>query len=161
MAIEKSDEELWAAVVAAQRQVARARAEFHQKAGSRRDVLAAALRSPGWDRRAALEFLPGLASDVPTLLEELVDCAMSAGWAPAVGCAIKGRHPDDVMPELRRIVRERLETADATDYRRVAELLRWLSDGHTLDELIARAKTSENEEIREVGEDFEERPAEN
>src|SRR5439155_11319774 len=100
MAIEKSDEELWAAVVAAQRQVVRARADFHQNADSRRDVLAAALRKSGWDRRAALELLPALASDVPVLLDELVDCAMSAGWAPAVGGAIKGRHLDDVMPEL-------------------------------------------------------------
>ncbi|MEV7603571.1 hypothetical protein AB0O91_40000 [Kitasatospora sp. NPDC089797] len=150
----KSDEDLWALVVTAEQQVARARADFYQNAGSRRAVLSAALRGSAWDRGAALSFLEGLPSDVPTLLDQLVGISLSTGSALAARKAIAARNPQVTRSEVRRLVEEQLPTADADDWRRLAELHLHLNDRVALRGMAARAEGSGDPEIREVGQDI-------
>ncbi|MFF4813885.1 hypothetical protein ACFY2K_04805 [Kitasatospora sp. NPDC001309] len=152
----KADQDLWALVVAAEQQMARARADFYRNAGSRQDVLAAALRGSTWERGAALAFLRSLPDDVVPLLGQLVDVSMSVKWASAAKRAIAGGNPAAVRPAVRRLVEERLPAADADDWRRLVELLDFLGDREGVRELVAQAATNGDPEIREVGEDFSE-----
>jgi hypothetical protein len=151
----QDDRDLWAEVVAAERQVVSARAEFYQHAGTRRDTLRAALEGSQWDRKAALSLLESLPEDVPALLDQLVENAMSPQWALAARRAIASGPHDLVAPALRVIAERRLAGADADDYRRLAELLRHLGDKDALGELLRRASLSGDGDVRDVGRDFE------
>ncbi|GLZ79591.1 hypothetical protein Afil01_43980 [Actinorhabdospora filicis] len=150
-----NDQDLWTALVEAERQLARARAEFYQRAEGRSEVLAAALQGPSnWDRGTALAFLGKIPDDVPELLDQLVENATSHAWALVARRAIAAGRRELVTPLLRRIVRERLETADAEDYRRLAELLRHMNDDEALGELVRRAADLEDPDMQEVARDF-------
>lgn len=150
----ESDHDLWATLVSADKQLAGARAEFYQRAGDRRSVLAAALRGSAWDRGAALSFLEALPDDVPSLLDELVDNALSVRWALAARRAIAAGQPVVVTPLLTEIVRGRLAAADADDFRRLAELLRHLGAVEPLASLLSEARQSDDPETRQVADDF-------
>ncbi|MFJ6137268.1 hypothetical protein [Kitasatospora sp. NPDC092286] len=150
----KSDQDLWTAVVAAERRAADVRADFYRNAESRRDVLAAALQGSNWERDAALSFLEVLPEDVPVLLDQLIDNAVSPGWALAARRVIASGQTDVVISAVRQIVDARLRTADADDYRRLAELFRHLNDRPALHRLVGQAEMSDDQDIREVGEDF-------
>lgn len=63
--------DLWAAVVAADRELARAQAEFYRHSPARREELAEALRGSISDRATALSFLQEFGDDVPDLLDHL------------------------------------------------------------------------------------------
>ncbi|MFB7911507.1 hypothetical protein ACFC1T_34255 [Kitasatospora sp. NPDC056076] len=152
----KSDQDLWALVVAAEQQVARARADFYRNAGARQDVLVAALQGSTWERGTALAFLQRLPDDVVPLLGQLVDISMSPKFALEARKAIASRNPQVTRPAVRRLVEERLSAADADDWRRLAELLDFLGDREGIRELVARAAANGDPEIREVGEDFSE-----
>lgn len=149
-----ADQNLWAAVVAADQQLARSRAEFYQHAEARREVLASALRGSNWDRGAALSFLEVLSDDVPELLDQLVEHATSHRWALAARRAIASGRREDVTPMLRQIVEVRLATADPDDYRRLAELLRHLNDNVALRALVENAKRRDDPDVQEVARDF-------
>lgn len=148
------DTDLWAAVVAAEQQAASARAEFYHNAESRHDVLAAGLHGSRWEQRSALTFLECFPDDVPALLDQVIDLATSPRWAGPARQAIASNKAEAVVHRVRQLIDMRLENADADDYRRLAELLVHLNDTQALRALIERAKSNNDPEIREVGEDF-------
>ncbi|MFC7277258.1 hypothetical protein ACFQS1_24965 [Paractinoplanes rhizophilus] len=148
------DQDLWAAIVAADQKLARVRAEFYQHAEARHEVLVAALQGSNWDRGAALAFLEVLSDDVPELLEQLVEHAMSPRWALAARRAIAAGRHEEVAPALRQIIDRLLPTADPEEYRRLAELLRHLGDREGLRMLLDGASRRDDPDIREVVDDF-------
>ncbi|GIF24010.1 hypothetical protein BJ973_004622 [Actinoplanes tereljensis] len=148
------DQELWAAVVAAQQQLARARAEFHRHAQSRPEILAGALRGSSWERGAALSFLETLPDDVPELLDVLIDNAMAPGWALAARRAIAAGRPEAISPLIKKASAERSLNADAEDCRRLAELLEHLGESDCLADLLQAAGRQGDPEYLEIVEDF-------
>jgi hypothetical protein len=155
---ERSDDELWAAVVAARDELHRAEGDFYQHARSRRDVLARALGTSGRDQGAALQFLGGLSEDVPELLELLVELTTSHRWAGYARRAIGAGHPRELVVErISRIIDERLDGPHAYDddyFRRFAELYSHLGERELLAGLLSRAAVSPEPETRELVEDF-------
>ncbi|MEU4119735.1 hypothetical protein AB0F71_35215 [Kitasatospora sp. NPDC028055] len=87
------------------------------------------------------------------MLEELVDLAMSPRFALEARKAIAAGNPQVTRPEVRRLVEERLPTADADDWRRLVELHLHLNDRVALRGLAARVEKGEDPEVREVGQD--------
>src|SRR5437588_505280 len=85
-----ADRELWAAIVEAERELARARAAFHQRATGRVEVLRQALNGRAWDRGSALGYLQGLPADVPELADSLATVALSDAWAREARRALQG-----------------------------------------------------------------------
>ena len=148
------DQDLWAAIVAADQQLARVRAEFYQDAEARHEVLLAALQGSNWDCGAALAYLEALPDDVPELLDQLVEHAMSHRWALAARRAIAAGWSEKVAPVLRQIIERRLGTADPDDYRRIAELLLHLGEREGLRMLVESARKKDDPDIREVADDF-------
>lgn len=151
----RADDALWAAVIAAEKELGRAHAAFYQQADLRRETLSRALRagSKSWDSFAALDLLDRLSDDVPELLEELVDLAMVDVRALDARRVI-ARRRYVVTQTVRDIVARRLDTADDRDYWRLAELLEHLRDGEGLRSLVERARTSDDPDIREVADHF-------
>ncbi|MFB9236561.1 hypothetical protein ACFFWC_13540 [Plantactinospora siamensis] len=123
MTDEVDDRQLWAALVTAEQESARRRAEFYRHAWSRTEILAKALAGGVWDQAVALEFLDSIPHDVPALLDDLVEHAVSQRWAGLARRAIANADRQRTRPVLRRIVGERLRRAGADEYRRLAELL--------------------------------------
>lgn len=152
-----TDAELWAAVVTAQRALIQAQNAFYNGAELRREVLVSALRS---GRRsvecfAALEVLDRFSDDVPYLVDELVDVVLDEDHAPYAARALfRRRHA--VGPEVREIVLRSLAGAGAYDFRLLSGLLWHLRDDDGLRELVNRARQSDDPEIREVADDFDE-----
>lgn len=154
MSQDSEDQRLWEAVVAAERELARRRADFHQQAATRSQVLRSALTGgSSWHQAAALSFLQAVPTDVPDLLEELVALALSHSHARSARRAVEASR-QQVLPEIDRIVARRLPTADADDFRRYAELLAHLGSWGSLGNLVGLALESRDADIREVGEDF-------
>jgi hypothetical protein len=149
-----SDQDLWTAVVQAERELARRRADFHQHARDQTTILAQALRGGGWDASAALWYLREFYDGTPALLEPLVNAALSDRSALWARQAIARVSSDRLFPELERIVPAQLEDADDLDYRRLAELLVHVQAWTILHKLVLRALASDDADTREVGEDF-------
>jgi hypothetical protein len=154
MAIEGPDGDLWEACVVAERKLAGCRAAFYQNAQNRAEALTQALSGSGWDRTAALRLLDSLPDDVPDLLDQLIEYALSQGSALQARRAIGSGRGIEVVDKVRRLVEARLFVADAEEYRRLAELLTYLMDWGALRDLVRRAAASQDPETREVGEDF-------
>jgi hypothetical protein len=153
---ETDDHGLWAAVVAAQTELAARRADFHQHARSPGPILAQALSGPPSEQAAALRFLAvsRYLSDHLELLPALIELALSHRWAAYARQAIGAARRDHLIPAMRQLVLPLLENADCDDYRRLAELLAHVQAWELLGELIRRALTSADADMREVGEDF-------
>jgi hypothetical protein len=149
-----SDQDLWAAVVQAERELARRRADFYQYAQDQTTILAQALRGRGWDTSAALWFLREFYDGTPALLQPLVGAALSDRSALWARQAIARVSSDRLFPQLERIVLARLDSADDLDYRRLAELLAHVQAWTILHKLVLRALASDDDDTREVGEDF-------
>lgn len=152
-----NDDELWAAVVRAQADLAERRAAFHQHAHSPGPVLLQALNGAPAEQAAALRFLAAsrYLSDHMELLPKLTELAtQSHRWAAYARQAIGATRRDRLIPAMRRLVPPLLETADCDDYRRLAELLAHIQAWELLGELTRRALASADPDMREVGEDF-------
>lgn len=151
-----SDQELWAAVVAARRELNRVQADFYQNAQDPVGVLRDALKHKSWDQTTALRYLDGMVRDTLPLLPELVGLAVSDrthGWA----CEAISHIPlDTLVPALRPIIAERLAGEDWYEYQRLGGLLGQVQAWDSLRDLIARALRSSDPEIREVGENLDE-----
>lgn len=151
--ISDEDRRLWAAVESAQRELQRVRAEFYQRAGARRDVLAEALRGRGWGEVAALDFLDGLWDDVPLLVEELVALVMSERHHEAVHL-IK-RHSELRQPDLRAIVARYLAASDEDDFWYLGRLLHEMRDDNAVRSVIRLAREHEGPEFDETADALE------
>jgi hypothetical protein len=145
---------LWAALVAAEQQRSRRRAEFYQHARARTDTIASALAGSVWDQGVALEFLAALPDDVPAMLDRLIELSLSHRWALAARQAIAPAWRAGRLPDLPPKVFARLNRADDDEYRRLAELLEHLQAWDALRELVKRARTSADPDIREIADDY-------
>ncbi|MEU9112227.1 hypothetical protein AB0D04_10620 [Streptomyces sp. NPDC048483] len=146
----------WEELLAAEREVARCRAEVYQSS-SRIEMLTSALRgSSSWDRSAAMTFLRLFPGDVLKLLEELVEYSLSQGWAADAREVIRAARNDGILGKLNEIVLDLLAEADSDDYLRLADMLAYVGAWETLSKLVDRACSSNDPEIREVGQDFRE-----
>jgi hypothetical protein len=153
---DRSDQELWAAVVEARRELHRVQADFYQNAHDRAEVLRAALAQRGWDQTTALRYLDVFSDDTLTLLPPLVDLAVSDrthGWA----CEAIGRVSlDKLLPRLEPIIAERLATEDWFEYQCIGGLLGRIQAWNLLSDLVRRALSSTDPEVREAGENMQE-----
>ena len=148
------DQQLWAALVAAERERSRRRAEFFHHARARTDTIASALAGNAWDQSVALAFLAALPDDVPAVFDRLLELSLSHAWAFAARQAIAPAWRAGGLAELPQKVISRLDHADADEYRRLAELLEHIQARDTLRELVRRAKASADPQVREVADDF-------
>ncbi|MFJ1753636.1 hypothetical protein [Kitasatospora sp. NPDC088134] len=152
-----SDQELWAAVVSARRELNRVQAEFYQNATDSTGVLRDALRERGWGQTTALRHLDGLSRDTLDLLPELVCLVISDRthrWAVE---AIDHISHDKLMPALTPLVRQHLDSEDAYEYGCLASLAARIQAWPLLQEIVQRALSSADPEIRELGRFYAER----
>ncbi|MGY0234261.1 hypothetical protein [Longispora urticae] len=156
MSQSSSGQDLWAAVVAADAELTRCRADFYRHAASRADILAVALTGPTGERASAMHFLRSFPEDVPALLEILVENVLSHRWGPYARDAIvaSGRRPA-LFAELRTLTDGILPRADADDFLRISDLLTALRDWSGVAHLARRAAATGDPEIREIGADLE------
>ncbi|WP_345040185.1 hypothetical protein [Streptomyces sannanensis] len=146
----------WRALVAAEQEVARCRAEVNQLP-SRVELLTKAMSgSSAWDRSTALTFLRLFPEDVPELLELLVGLSLSIGWAQPAGEAIRAARREIDPSRLAEMVVGHLPDGDAEDYLRLADMLAHVEAWETLGVVIQRALESSDLEIQEVAHDFNE-----
>lgn len=148
-----ADTILWDNVVSAHRELARARNTFYEQAKDHRGTLSRAIQAGWWDTVAAVDCLNDLPDDVPALLDELITLALFDGHAIEAK-RILGYHKTSVGYQVREMVLGRLDTADANDIRRLAEVLYHLDDTEGLRLLVERARLSDDPEIQEVADDF-------
>jgi hypothetical protein len=146
-----SDQELWAAVVAARRELHRVQAEFYQEATDSVSVLREALRDGGWGRTTALRYLDGLSRDTLPLVPELVNLVLSDGTHGWACEAIEHLPHEKLIPELAPLVRQHLDVEDEYEYWRLGGLLARIQAWPLLAELTQRALSSEDPQIREAG----------
>lgn len=146
--------EEWRALVAAEREVARCRAEVNQLP-SRVELLAKALSSSSaWDRSAALDFLHLFPEDVPKLLDLLVDLSLSTGWALPAREAIRAARKDIDPSKFARVALKCLSSGEVEDYLRLADVLAEVEAWEALSAVIGKAAESGDPEIREVSRSF-------
>ncbi|MFE1206729.1 hypothetical protein ACFW5V_34105 [Streptomyces sp. NPDC058762] len=146
--------EKWRALVAAEQEVARCRAEVNQLP-SRVDLLAKALSSSSaWDRSSALDFLHLFPEDVPKLLDLLVDLSLSTGWALPARVAIRAARKEIDPSKFARVALECLSDGEVEDYLRLADLLAEVEAWEALSAVIGKAAESSDAEIREVSRSF-------
>lgn len=146
--------EEWRALVAAEQEVARCRAEVNQFP-SRVDLLAKALSSSSaWDRSVALDFLRLFPEDVPKLLDLLVDISLSTGWALPAREALRATRKEIDPSQFVRVALECLSDGEAEDYLRLADVLAEVEAWEALNAVIGKAAESSDPEIREVCRSF-------
>lgn len=146
--------EEWRALVTAEQEVARCRAEVNQLP-SRVDLLAKAISSSSaWDRSAALDFLRLFPEGVPKLLDLVVDLSLSAGWAlPAVE-AIRAARKEIDPSQFARVALECLSGGEVEDYLGLAYLLVEVEAWEALSAVIGKAAESGDPEIRNFSRSF-------
>ncbi|MFE4868104.1 hypothetical protein [Streptomyces sp. NPDC056682] len=146
--------EEWRALVAAEQEVTRCRAEVNQLP-SRVDLLARALSSSSaWDRSAALNFLHLFPEDVPKLLDLLVDLSLSTGWALPAREAIRAARKEIDPSKFAGVALECLSGGEVEDYLRLADVLAEVEAWEALSAVIGEAAKSGDPEIREVSRSF-------
>ncbi|MBC2878335.1 MULTISPECIES: hypothetical protein [Streptomyces] len=146
--------EEWRALVAAEQEVARCRAEVNQLP-SRVDLLAKALSSgSAWDRSAALDFLHLFPEDVPKLLGLLIDVSMSTGWVLPACETIRAARQEIDQSQFARVALECLSGGEVDDYLRLADVLVEVEAWEALGAVIGKAAESGDPEIREVSRSF-------
>ncbi|MFI0737463.1 hypothetical protein ACH4PU_05005 [Streptomyces sp. NPDC021100] len=146
--------EEWRALVAAEQEVARCRAEVNQLP-SRVDLLAKALSSgSAWDRAVALDFLHLFPDDVPKLLDLLVDVSMSTGWTVPACETIRAARQEIDQSRFVRVALECLSGGEVDDYLRLADVLVEVEAWEALAAVIGKAAESDDPEIREASRSF-------
>lgn len=143
----------WSDVVSADAALFEARRRF-LAGGNVDDELRHAL-TRATDRGAALRLLMSLdVSLIIGLITELVSLASVAHADISLVRQVVGRIPGEwAEAYLWDFIEPVLEQGGGEEYRRLAELLRGLDSEH-LGRLVSRAAASNDEEIREVAEDF-------
>ncbi|MBY8879921.1 hypothetical protein [Actinacidiphila acidipaludis] len=146
-----SDQERWAAVVAARSELHRVQADFHQDAADPAGVLREALRGNVGGQATALLYLGGLSRDAAALLPELVALTISDRFHGYARAAIAQIRRDELMPELEPLVTQHLESGDDYEYWRLGDLLAYLQAWPLLRDLVQRALADADPEVREAG----------
>ena len=144
----------WQALVAAEQEVSKLRAAIYGLP-HRADLLAQAISGISvWDRAAALRFMREFPEDTPRLLEQLVDLAMSGGWARESMEVIRAARSELDPTRMTEIVAPILVDGDAEDYLRLAELATQTESWQALGVVIDAAAASDDPEKQEVARDF-------
>ncbi|MEV6675195.1 hypothetical protein [Streptomyces sp. NPDC051162] len=144
----------WHALVSAEKEVARCRAEVNELP-SRAEILAEAMSGRSvWGRSTAMTFLRHFPEDVPRFLELLVDLSLSIGWAQQAWEAILPARREIDLSRFTEIVLRHLSDGDAEDYLRLADMLTHVEAWEILGVVIERARESDDPEIRQVADDF-------
>ncbi len=149
----EQDRELWAALVDAEREYRRHRADFYQNARDRLPILKSALAGPPWQVATALRFLREFSHDAPDLLPQIVALSMSTRWALAARQAIDRIPRDRLWSALTPIIDMQVQTTDPDDLRRLAELLAHVQAWPLLKKLATRARDLDDPEARELADD--------
>ena len=155
----EQDQQLWAAVVEAEQEHRRSKAEFYQNAQDRTGILRTALHGQPWQVTTALEFLRTFSVDAPGLLPRLVELSLSTRSALAARQAIAAIPRDQLWPILTPVIDVQMQTSDPDDLRRLAELLAHLQAWPKLKNLVSRAREIDDPDAREVAADFAEKYA--
>lgn len=149
----------WQSLVAAEQEVSKLRAGIYGLP-HRAELLANAISgSSVWDRTVALRFMREFPEDTPQLLDQLVDLAMSTGWARESIEAIRAARSEIDSTRMTAIVKSFLTDGDAEDYLRLAELTAQTESWQALGAVIEAASASDDPEKQEVARDFVESPA--
>jgi hypothetical protein len=154
--VEGSEAEMakWHALVAAEQEVARCRAEINESPSRTELLIQAILDGSVWDRSTAMTFLRLFPDDVPTLLGILVDSSLSLAWAEPVREVIRAARDEIDPTKLAKVVASQLRGGNAEDYLRIADMLASLEAWESLSEVVRMARASVNPEIREVARCF-------
>lgn len=148
------EREQWQALVAAEQEVAKLRARIYGLP-HRAELLAEAISgSSVWDRTVALRYMREFPGDTPHLLEQLVDLAMSGGWARESMEAIRAARGEINPTRMTEIVAPLLIDADAEDHLRLAELAAQTESWHALGVVVDAAAASDDAETQEVAREF-------
>lgn len=149
------DDPRWLALVRAERDVVELRAEFNRLGPEGSDLLAAALRAgDNWDKRTALTFLRSFPKFVLSMLEEVVNQAISHRWPRDAREAIAAADRESVLAGLRGLVPAYLDGGDAEMYRGLGGLLARLEAWEMLSTLVSEADKNSDPDTIEAGEDF-------
>ncbi|MFJ3540046.1 hypothetical protein ACIPQA_31860 [Streptomyces sp. NPDC090109] len=144
----------WRALVAAEREVARRRAEVNQLS-SRVELLAEALSSSSaWDRSAALDFLHIFPEDVPKLLDLLIDLSLSTGWTLPAREAIRAARKEIDPSQFARLALGYLSDGEAEDYLIMADVLTEVEAWEALGAVVGKAAASSDPKVRKFSRDF-------
>ncbi|NEB09605.1 hypothetical protein G3I32_12135 [Streptomyces coelicoflavus] len=142
--------EEWRALVVAEQEVARCRAEVN-RLPSREELLTKALSSSSaWDRSAALDFLYLFPEDIPNLLDLLVDLSLSTGWALPAREVIRAARKEIDPSKLARVALECLSDSEVEGYLRLADILAEVQAWEALSAVIGKAAENGDPEIREI-----------
>jgi hypothetical protein len=145
----------WVALVHAEREVTKRRAELYELGPEVSGVVAAALRAGGsWDKRTALDFLRSFPKYVPLMLDAVMGQAISHGWAREAQEVIAAADRESVLAGLRSLVPVYLEARDAEMYRSIAGVLVRVEAWEMLSALVSEALESADLDTVEAGEDF-------
>lgn len=150
----EQDQELWDALVEAERQCRQRRADFYQNAQDPKRILATALAGQAWQVATALEYLRAFSRDSTELLPQLVELSLSQKWALAAREAIASIPPNLLWPALTPVVSVRMHTTDPDELRRLAELLAHLQAWPQLTKLVSAAEAVDDPEVRDLADDF-------
>jgi hypothetical protein len=153
MSVEQ-DQQLWAALVEAEKEHRRRKAEFYQNAHDRTGVLQTALHGQPWQVTTALDYLRAFSSDAPELVPRLVELCLSTHSALAARQAIAAIPRDQLWPILTPVIDVQMQTTDPDDLRRLAELLAHLQAWPMLKNLVSRAEEIDDPDARELADDF-------
>lgn len=150
----EQDQQLWAALVEAEQEHRRRKAEFYQNAQDRTGVLRTALHGQPWQVTTALDYLRAFSVDSPQLLPRLVELSLSTRSALAARQAIAAIPRDQLRPILTPVIDVQMQTTDPDDLRRLAELLAHLQAWPLLKNLVSRAQEIDDPDAHEVADDF-------
>ncbi|MFC8797614.1 hypothetical protein ACFT2C_07755 [Promicromonospora sp. NPDC057138] len=112
----------WQSLVAAEQEVSKLREAIY-RIPHRAELLANAVSgSSVWDRNVAMRFIREFPEDTPQLLDQLVDLALSTGWARESIEAIRAARSEIDPTRMTGTVEPFLTDGDAEDHLRLAEL---------------------------------------
>ena len=133
----------WQSLVAAEQEVSKLRAAIYGLP-RRAEVLANAISgSSVWDRTVALRFIREFPEDTPQL-DQLVDLAMSTGWARESIEAIRAARSEVDSTRMTAIVKSFLTDGDVRTTSRLAELTAQTEAWQALGVVIAAAAASDD-----------------
>ena len=147
--------ESWAAVVAAEQDLARKRAAFYRSGDIRVEILRKALAGSNWDKKAALSLLSALPADVPALINELVDMALSHDSSREAKTAIAapGRR-SEFIEILGQCIVDRLPEATPEDCLQFIDVLINARAWNALAAVLRHVEESDDPDLQAVADDY-------
>ncbi|MFI1920092.1 hypothetical protein [Nocardia sp. NPDC020380] len=151
-----TDEQRWAALVAATRDLTRRKLEFSDRVptSSKIEILKTALSGDDWQQQTALTHLASAWYDYIELLPQLVDVCTQPTWDLQARQVIDRIPRRELWPALEPLIMARLDTADENQYSYLSGILSHVGAQPIQEQLIERARTSDNPKIRKLAHDL-------